>query len=466
MNDPITASSAAAPSVSTEPTAQAAWVRPRPDREALRHDALLAIVLAVGATTTSLLYARMGVYEKPAAPWLWALGLALCTLPIAFRRVAPIPVAVVVCAGFFVCGQFGVPEILVVNICMFIAIYTVTAWEPRRTLAAWSLLAITSAMMLWLVVTLIIASSTEDYPGVSRSGIFSAYATFAVIQIITNLLYFGGAIWFGMRTWRAARTQAELTAQGKELEIERQTSAAQAVALDRLAVARELHDVVAHHVSVMGIQAAAARRSLERDPDRAAAALAVVEESAHATVAELRQLVNTLRTPELEEGSNAIGIAQIPALVEESRSAGVPTVLIVAGDPRPLPMLVEVALFRVAQEALTNVRKHAGRAAEAEVRLRFMDDSVELEVTDNGVARRIVSGNGGPGGQGGASAPGAARIRLSRTGRPQPGAGLGLRGMRERVGAVGGTVTANRREREGFMVRAHVPLTPRTEPSA
>lgn len=420
------------------------WARPRPDALGLRLDMLLALVLAVGATTTSLLYARTGIFGDPPALWLWILGIALCTLPLAARRIAPIPVAIVASIGFFVCGQFGVPEILVINICLFIAIYTVMAWEPRRSLGVWSLLAITVAMITWLVISLIIASSSsEDFLGAPRYGIFSAYATYAVIQIITNLLYFGGAIAFGHRSWTAARTQAQLAAQGKELELERQTSAAQAVALDRLSVARELHDVVAHHVSVMGIQAAAARRTLERDPATAASALAVVEESAHTTVAELRELVHTLRTPENEEGSTAVGISQIPTLVEESQSAGVPTTFIVAGEPRPIPFLVDVALYRMTQEGLTNVRKHAGRGAEAVVRLRFTADAIEVEISDNGLARRLTSH--------GERASGSSSER----------AGLGLRGMRERIGAVGGSVSAGRREREGFMVRARVPLAER-----
>lgn len=420
----------------------AEWARPRPDAPALRRDILLAAVLAVGATTTSLLYARTGIFGDPPALWLWIVGVALCTLPLALRRLAPIPVAVVVAVGFFVCGQFGVPEILVINICLFIAIYTVTAWEPRRALAAWALLGITTAMIAWLVISLIVASSsTEDFLGAPRYGIFSAYATYAVIQIITNLLYFGGAIAFGHRAWVAARTQAKLEAQGKELELERQTSAAQAVALDRLSVARELHDVVAHHVSVMGIQAAAARRSLDRDPAQAALALGVVEESAHTTVAELRALVHTLRTPENEDGRVTVGISQIPTLVEEAQGAGVPTTFIVVGEPRPIPFLVDVALYRVTQESLTNVRKHAGRGAEANVRLRFDAQAIEVEVTDTGVARRFPPREDSPTG-----------------GQPDEG-GLGLRGMRERIGAVGGTVATGRRERDGFMVRARVPLS-------
>lgn len=416
----------------------ATWARPRPSREQLRFDVLLAVVLAFGATTTSLLYQRVGIFDQVAPAWVWVLGLGLCTLPLAARRIAPIPVSILVSIGFFVCGQFGVPELLLVNICLFLALYTVGAWEPRRTAASWALIGVSAALLVWLVVSLIISSSSnEEFMGASRSGIFSAYATFAVLQIITNLLYFGGAFWFGIRAWRAARGQAMLEAQGHELELERQTSAAQAVALDRVAIARELHDVVAHHVSVMGIQAAAARRSLERDPDRAAAALEVVEESARTAVTELHRLVHTLRSPEAEDGTSTVGIAQLATLVSESQNAGVPTTLIVAGDARPVPLLVDVALYRIVQEALTNVRKHAGQGAEATVRIRFTGHAVEAEVSDNGIAQRL------------SASPRAGGTHAS---------GLGLRGMRERIGAVGGNVWAGRRERGGFMVRASVPL--------
>ncbi len=412
----------------------ATWVRPQPNRAGLRADIGLAVLLAFAATLTSLLYARSGIFTQTAAPWLWALGIGLSTLPLALRRRFPVPVAILVSLGFYVCGEYGVPEILIVNITLFVALYTVGAWESRRTLALWSRVGIGGAMITWLVVSLIVSSSAADaFPGLSRAGLFSAYATFAVIQIVTNLLYFGGAFFFGERSWRSARTQALLEAQGRVLEQERQTSAAQAVALERIAIARELHDVVAHHVSVMGIQAAAARRSLSQDPARAGAALEVVERSAHAAVTELQRLVHTLRAPSAEDGSSTVGIAHLSALVAESQSAGVPTTLIVVGDPRPVPMLVDVALYRVVQEALTNVRKHAGRGAEAVVRLRFSADAVEVEVADDGVRQTLRSG---PSGQ------------SSR---------FGLRGMRERIGAVGGALLAERREQGGFLVRATVP---------
>ncbi len=409
-----------------------AWTRPRPDAAALRADALLAIALAFAATTTSLLYFRTTLFTEAPEIWVWILALALCTLPLAVRRIYPVPVAIVVAIGFMISGQFGVPEILIVNICLFLAIYTVGAWEQHRALSVWSRIGITAAMILWLLVTLLISADSTALPGIPRSGIFSAYATFAVLQIITNLMYFGGAFFFGERSWRAARAQAQLAARGRELELERETSAAQAVALDRIGIARELHDVIAHHVSVMGIQAAAARRSLAGDPATARASLELIETSAQSTVEELRGLLHTLRTPEPEaNGASTVGIAQLSTLIAATQSAGTPALLIVAGQARPLPMLIDVALYRVVQEALTNVRKHAGRGATAEVRLRYLAEAVEVEIGDTGTRQTLG---------------------VSR------GSGLGLRGMRERIGAVGGTVTAGRREQGGFIVRATVPL--------
>ncbi|MFC6235638.1 sensor histidine kinase, partial [Leucobacter soli] len=368
----------------------ATWVRPLPGRSAIRADALLAAALAFAMLTTTLLYQRSRLFDEPAEPWVWAVAIALCTAPLALRRRYPAAVAVLVAIGFFITGQFRVPEALMSSICLFLALYTVGAWGRNRAAAFWTRLGITAGMIVWLLVNLVVSSADQSYlSDFSRSGIFSAYATYATIQIITNLLYFGAAFLFGERAWRGARLSAQLEAQGRELELERQTSATQAVALDRLGIARELHDVVAHHVSVMGIQAAAARRSLETDPQRAVAALEVVESSAHAAVEELRRLVHTLRTPENEDPASTIGVAQLAALVAESQRAGTPATLIVSGEPRPLPMLVDVALYRTVQEALTNVRKHAGRGAVSEVRLRFRADAAEVEIADNGVRQTL-----------------------------------------------------------------------------
>ncbi|MEB4614769.1 sensor histidine kinase, partial [Leucobacter sp. M11] len=176
-----------------------------------------------------------------------------------------------------------------------------------------------------------------------------------------------------------------LHAQSTLLEEERMTSAAQAVALDRLEIARELHDVVAHHVSVMGIHAGAARRVLDRDPDLARESLELVEDSAQQAVGELRGLLQTLRSVSDDEDpdANVISLAQLPSLINQANAVGGSAELLVVGETRPLPQLVDVALFRIAQEGLTNVRKHAGAGAVATVRLRFNADSVELEIADD-----------------------------------------------------------------------------------
>lgn len=416
------------------PRTDSSWVRPAPSRSELRADAAFAALIAVGAALSVLLYERIGIYKEVADPWVWVLGLGLCILPLAVRRRYPEAVLLLVAVGFFVCGQFGVPEILFVNIGLFCAYYTVGAWGRNRVVAFWLRLGVSIAMLAWLIISLIVTTGDpEAFPAYSRIGVFSQLAAFVAVQILTNLLYFAGAAYFGQHAWRAARTASQLDAQGRELELERRTSAAQAVALDRLGVARELHDVVAHHVSVMGIQAAAARRSLDRDPALASEALAVVEESAHTAVTELRGLVRTLRSPDEDDAASTVGVAQFAELAEASRRAGTPTELIVIGESRPLPMLVDVALYRVVQEALTNVRKHAGSGASCTVRLRFAADAVEVEVTDDGIRQTL---------------PGS---------RPA-GSQLGLRGMRERVGAVGGTLQSGRREQGGFLVRARVPL--------
>ncbi|WP_084499423.1 sensor histidine kinase [Brevibacterium album] len=427
------------------------WVRPRPGPEVYRHDALCAALLAVGAVTVALLYQRTGLFEEGAGPWAWVLGIGLSSLPLTFRRRFPVPTAIAVALGFFVSRQMGVPDFLMVDICLFLALYSVGAWERRRRLALWSRIGIIAAMFVWVATNLLVLSSgdelSEMFPDALPSSIFSAFATFAAAQLITNLLFFFGAFFFGERAWDSARTTARLEAQGRELERERRTSAEQAIALDRLEIARELHDVVAHHVSVMGIQAAAARRILERSPVQAVQSLAVVEDSAHAAVAELRSLVRTLRQetadPDAADASSTRGVAQLPELVEESRRSGASASLIVIGRPRPLPLLVDVALYRVVQEALTNVRKHAGPGAEAVVRLRFTSTGAEVEVADDG-AGRLGEARSDPSGAGPHTAGGPAASR----------SGLGLRGMQERMGAVGGAVVARPRENGGFLVRA------------
>jgi signal transduction histidine kinase len=416
------------------------WLRPRPGTDGFRRDALGAALLFVGATVTALLYTRSGLYldleteptQHPAPMWVSAILIASLTFPLAWRRRYPEVVAVVVSVAFFLAPTFRVPELLFANITLFIAIYSVGAWSRHRRAATATRILIIIGMFVWIGVQLLLTVDDPDtLPGFSRSGVFSAFASYALINVLTNLLYFGGAYYFGTTAYRSARERAELEDRTAELAAERERSARQAVALDRVRIARELHDVVAHHVSVMGVQAGAARRVIQTDPAQASESLATIESSARSAVDELHRLLTTLRESDSDDASHSSstrGIDQLGDLVEECTAAGVPTTLQIVGEPRPVTSLVGFTLYRVTQEALTNVRKHAGPRATADVRLRYLETGVELEVTDTG--------------QG--------------TGLRSAGAGHGHVGMRERVAAVGGRLEVGPRARGGYLVRASI----------
>lgn len=181
----------------------------------------------------------------------------------------------------------------------------------------------------------------------------------------------------------------------------------------------------------MGIQAGAARRLLDRDPDRAATALRSVEESAREAIAELGTMVGALRSTD-ESDAPMPTLADLADLVRAAGEDG-SVHREVVGEPRPLSPAVELTLYRVAQESLTNVRKHAGPGARADVRLRYLQDAVEIEIADDG---------GG--------------VRAGRA----PGLGVGQTGMRERVAAVGGTIEIGPKSRGGYLVRARIPTGP------
>ncbi len=433
------------------------WRRPPVGPDEVRKDAAAAAALFVGALLSMVLWRIAGLYDDPAAPWLSVLLLALVTGPLAVRRRWPGIVLLVVSASFVLLAGFEVPETLVANIALFCALYTVGAWGPDRRRATWVRGLVIAGMLIWLTVSIFMTMGDPDaLPDFSRAGAFSPLLAYLLIQVFTNILYFAGAYWFGERQWASARERARTQLRTRQLEAERRRVASQAVAIERLRLARELHDAVAHHVSMMGVQAAVARTLLDADAARARETLEQVEESAREAIEELHGILGTLRdepddaTPDgaspagagtgTGTGTEAVGsldVSRIPELVDAACEAGLPTTFQVVGEPVRLPPVLSLNLYRIAQEALTNSRKHAGPHARADVRLRYLDDSVELEVTDDGV--------------GAASAAARGRTRAS-------GTGLGLVGIRERVTADGGTLEARPRARGGFLVRARVPV--------
>ncbi|WP_431805843.1 sensor histidine kinase [Microbacterium paraoxydans] len=396
-----------------------------------RGDLLLALVLFVGAVLSAALSSIAQVYgDEQADLWTALVYAAVLAGPLAFRRRWPATVAVIVCAAYFAAVTIRVPEIYVGNIAMFIALFTVGAWMNDRRRALIVRVAIIVGMFVWLLITMYRDAISEADKAEVVAGAMSPYVAFMLIQILLNGLYFGGAYYFGERSWAAAEQRDVLEQRTVELEREREVTAAQAVALDRVRIARELHDVVAHHVSVMGVQAGAARLVLEQDPAQAARILTGVEASARDAIHELRQLLETLRTPggETADGASTLELDDIAELADASTAAGLPTAYTVIGDPVPVPSLVAVNLYRIAQESLTNARRHAGPGATADVRVRYDHDGVEVEVVNSGRA----------------------------IGQLRPG--LGQLGMRERAAASGGTLDVTPRPNGGVRVRARVPL--------
>ncbi|MFE7198256.1 sensor histidine kinase [Microbacterium oxydans] len=408
----------------------APFIRTPTERER-RSDLVLATVLFVGAVLSAALSSIAEMYGDEQAPlWTALVYAVVVTAPLAVRRRWPGTVAVIVVAAYFTAVTIRIPEIYVGNIAMFIAIYTVGAWMNNRRRALIVRVGIIVSMFVWLLITMYRDAIREADKADVIAGAMSPYVAFMLIQLLLNVLYFGGAYYFGERSWAAAAQLAVLEQRTAELEREREVTAAQAVALDRVRIARELHDVVAHHVSVMGVQAGAARLVLERDPAEASRILTGIEGSARDAIHELRQLLETLRAPggETSDAASTLSLDDVAELVEASTEAGLPTAYTVIGDPTPVPSLVAVNLYRIAQESLTNARRHAGPDATADVRVRYDDEGVEVEIVNTG---RPVS---------------------------QLRPGLGQLGMRERAAASGGTLEVTPRPFGGLRVRARVPL--------
>ncbi|SCL22425.1 Signal transduction histidine kinase [Micromonospora pallida] len=382
------------------------WLRQRP---------LTADVLSVGG-----LVLLEVVFTLLAPRDLWprqlpvAIGWSLvCAAPVAIRRVAPwlavgatvLTLALPALLGYTPAAQ---------SITFVVLTYTMAANRPTRP-------AILAAVLLWLPVALVNVFAPP-------TGVFELTPA---LLVLNNLLI--GLVSFSVgRAVHARRTSTEaLRERARVAEANQRSLAEQAVADERRRIARELHDVVAHHVSVMGVLATGARRVLRRDPDAADEAIATIEDTSRSTLREMRRLLDVLRTDEpAAELAPQPGLAGIETLVEQVREAGLPVTLTVEGSPGPLEEGVTLTVYRIVQEALTNALKHAGPAT-AQVTLTFSAVWLVVDVTDTGR---------GPG----ADSPD--RI------------GHGLVGMRERVGLYGGSLRTGRLPGGGFRVYATLPM--------
>jgi signal transduction histidine kinase len=246
-----------------------------------------------------------------------------------------------------------------------------------------------------------------------------------------------GLAWLAGWTLRRRRAQwAELHARAERLEREREEEARRAVTEERLRIARELHDVIAHSMSVIAVQSAVGNHVIDSQPAEARQALAAIEATSRSALTEMRRLLGVLRQEGEPRGSltPAPGLADLATLVSQVQDAGLKVWINVDGQRGPVPPGIDLSAYRIVQEALTNVIKHSGSSS-ANVTISYRPDSVTVEVTDPG-----------------AEAP-AARVPAQRT-----GSGHGIIGIRERVAVFGGEFTAGPGPDGGFRVRACFPI--------
>ena len=411
------------------------WQRPGPTARQRHADLLIGSAVVAAALLNVVLIRSVGAFvfgvrRGVGEMLIWA---AAVTVPLLWRRVHPEAVLLVT-AVVFIAGQVrGAQESQIASGAINAAIYVVGAWGRDRGRARWVRIAVLGAMFVWLAVSWLVTADkipTGRLPG--ASGELPPLLAGIVNSILINMVVLGFAYLFGETAWLAARREHQLRVQADELRDARAAAEERAVFGERVRIARELHDVVAHHVSVMGIQAAAARRAMEKDTGKARGALASVEQSARTAVNELHIMLGALRASEAADTGTVdpAGVERVGDLAERARAAGLDTRSAVLGSPVPLPASISQAVYRIAQEAVTNTLKHAS-ASTVDIRVRYLAREVELDITDDGV--------------GGSPTPG------------RPG-GLGLVGMRERVALHGGTVEAGPRNDGGFRVRARIPI--------
>ncbi len=423
------------------------WVR-RPAAVAQRRDATIALVLFVLSAIGLEMLRSGGALRTSTPAWQQYLGVAAMAAPIAFRRRWPLGVVVVSSLAFFVVGV-RMPDIamqLSVQALYFFALFSAMAWARDRRVALVVIGGVLLLMFGWLAYQFLLGSAVaqinEDLtePGRSRGAVDPVLAA-VTYTFLVNIVYFGGAVLGGQAAWNAARRRARLATQAATLRTQAAELKEHAVVEERLRIARELHDVVAHHVSVMGVQAAAARRVLDLDPPAASTALASVESSARQAVTEMRALLGTLRQgdriPAAPDRAPEPSVDALPALADRLRAEGLDVGYTVVADPPDavtrLGPGVGLTLYRTVQEALHNVRRHSTASA-ATVVLRV-----------DGSATR-----------------GFAEVEVLDAGRPRTGTsgtGLGLLGMRERVAAQDGSLEIGPRATGGFRVRVRLPLT-------
>src|SRR3954447_20938171 len=362
----------------------------------------LIVTLLAGTALVEVLVSGESVLDA-------VVGAAVA-LPLLARRRAPLLVLVAVIvlgyAGYARGADVG--GSLQAWIVLNVALYSVAAHcERKRAIAG--IVIVAAFVLLFEIPALVEGGRVDDLAG--------------------EWLFLGGVWLLGRWVRQRRRRTVDLERQAADLEADRSALAREAVADERARIAREMHDAVAHSVSVMVLQAGAAEQVLATAPERARASLVTIQDAGREAIVELRRMLGLLRDPVADASlAPQPSVDRLDALLEQVRAAGLPVELTVEGEPRRLPPGIDRSAYRIVQEGLTNTLKHAG-PAHASVRLRYGERALELEVLDDG--RGVVGTSGG---------------------------GFGLTGMSERAALCGGVLAADARPGGGYALRARLPL--------
>lgn len=341
--------------------------------------------------------------DVPAGTYLL---LAVSSLVLLWRRTWPLIVLAATLTASLVWDLIGLAD--GPSLAILVALYGVGRYiAEHRT----SVLAVAASTILVVADDLLIEEESASVVALSLALVF-------------------GAWYLGRRVKGRREYLALIEERAEYLERERAAEAQRAVDAERTRIARELHDLVAHRVSMITIQAGAAQTVATSDPEKAIRAMESIEDAGREALEELRQVLGLLRADEERQGRLPVhGLANIPELIADMRTAGMDVSLFNEVEPDRLPTKVDLASYRIVQEGLTNVLKHAGPEPRAEVRLSSTDRMLSIEVTDRGEGDTTL-----------------------------PGAGQGLVGMRERAALLGGTFEAGPRPDGGFRIMAHLPI--------
>ncbi len=412
--------------------------------------AVLAIEFVLACVAVFYVWAEYQVFSSgdvrfgPTEPAGFALSMLLsCTGIVAtlLRRRWPLVMAVLGPATLIAIRELDVPDLTVSSVVLVLTLYAAGRYgrDDRRN--------VVRAIVAIAMIVVVVRDAWISFDQLDTLGVTVRTYLFSISQgILVNVLLLAITWWAGDAARKRHEREQELAARSIELEMSRAENSRRAVMDERVRIARELHDIVAHHVSVMGLQAGAARRIVDHDPAAATEPLLAIEESSREAVAELHRLLGFLRRADEVDpdgvGPDALdptpGLERLPELCRQLEAAGLRVDLTATGTVRDLPPSADLSAFRIIQEGVTNSLKYAN-VDSVEVDLDYGADSLTVVVRDRG--------------------------RGAAAATTDAGSGQGLRGMAERVALLGGSLRHGPRTGGGFEITAELPWHGRVDPA-